>query len=118
VHQGQDMSGAEGLPIVAPIAGEISWSSFQDTGAGYYLVLRGYDGRDYVFMHLRKGSVRVHIGDAVHVGQRLGDLGNTGHSTGPHLHFEIWVGGWYEKGGHAIDPLPQLRAWQKLGRKH
>ncbi|CAB4880461.1 unannotated protein [freshwater metagenome] len=117
IHQGQDVADAEGTPIVAPKAGEVSWTSFQDEGAGYYLVLRGTDNRDYVFMHLQKGSLKVRIGSIVKAGQRLASMGNTGHSTGPHLHFEIWLGGWYEKGGHAIDPLPQLKAWQKLPRR-
>ncbi len=116
-HQGQDVSGPEGLQIVAPVAGTISWTAYQADGAGYYIVERGIDGRDYVFMHLMKGSTRVKIGQTVVAGKWLGNLGNTGHSTGPHLHFEIWVGGWYEKGGHPIDPLPQLQAWQKLSRR-
>ena len=117
IHQGQDVADAEGTPIVAPKAGEVSWTSFQDGGAGYYLVLRGTDNRDYVFMHLQKGSLKVRIGSIVKAGQRLASMGNTGHSTGPHLHFEIWLGGWYEKGGHPIDPLPQLKAWEKLPRR-
>lgn len=116
-HQGQDVAGPEGLQIVAPVAGTISWTAYQADGAGYYIVERGTDGRDYVFMHLMKGSTRVKIGQAVVAGKWLGNLGNTGHSSGPHLHFEIWVGGWYEKGGHPIDPLPQLQAWQKLSRR-
>jgi murein DD-endopeptidase MepM/ murein hydrolase activator NlpD len=116
-HQGQDVSGPEGLQIVAPVAGTISWTSYQAGGAGYYVVERGNDGRDYVFMHMMKGSTRVKIGQAVPVGKWLGNLGNTGHSTGPHLHFEIWVGGWYEKGGHPIDPWADLQSWLKLSRK-
>ena len=116
-HQGQDVSGPEGLQIVAPVAGTISWTAYQPDGAGYYIVERGNDGRDYVFMHLMKGSTRVKIGQVVPAGKWLGNLGNTGHSSGPHLHFEIWVGGWYEKGGHPIDPLPQLQSWQRLSRR-
>lgn len=116
-HQGQDVSGPEGLRIVAPVAGTISWTAYQADGAGYYLVERGKDGRDYVFMHLVKGSTRVKIGDAVSAGGWIANLGNSGHSTGPHLHFEIWVGGWYEKGGHPIDPLPQLQSWLRLQRR-
>ena len=38
------------------------------------------------------------------------NTGTTGGSTGPHLHFEIWVGGWFA-GGRPIDPLPLLQAW-------
>jgi murein DD-endopeptidase MepM/ murein hydrolase activator NlpD len=114
-HQGQDVTGDEGTPIVCPVSGTITYTSYQADGAGYYFVLRGSaDNRDYVFMHLVKGSLQVKEGDTVKAGQPCAQLGNTGHSTGPHLHFEIWVGGWYEKGGHPIDPLPQLKVWDRV----
>jgi murein DD-endopeptidase MepM/ murein hydrolase activator NlpD len=110
-HQGQDLTAAAGTPIVAPHAGVIRVVAYQAAGAGHYIVLRS-DGenRDYVFMHLATGSSRVREGQRVRAGQRLGDVGSTGASSGPHLHFEVWVGGWYT-GGHPIDPLPLLRSW-------
>jgi murein DD-endopeptidase MepM/ murein hydrolase activator NlpD len=61
-------------------------------------------------MHMRTGSVRVHEGQHVRTGQRIGEVGSTGTSSGPHLHFEVWLGPW-RAGGHPIDPLPLLRAW-------
>ena len=68
------------------------------------------ENRSYVFMHLSEGSTRVREGERVATGERLGDVGSTGSSSGPHLHFEIWSGAWYA-GGKAIDPLPQLKRW-------
>ena len=53
-HQGQDILAASGTPVVAPRAGFVSWRAFQKDGAGHYVVLRGDDGRDYVFMHMRR----------------------------------------------------------------
>ena len=110
-HRGHDITAAEGTPVVAPYAGTVEFVRFQRTGAGWYVVLDG-DGedRDYVFMHLRAGSILVAPGQAVSAGQPIAQVGNTGSSTGPHLHFEIWVGGWYA-GGAPIDPLPLLQLW-------
>jgi murein DD-endopeptidase MepM/ murein hydrolase activator NlpD len=113
-HQGQDLAAAEGTPVVAPYAASVEFVRFQRHGAGWYIVLDG-DGedRDYVFMHLRRGSITVEAGQQVAAGQPIAQVGNTGSSTGPHLHFEIWVGGWYD-GGEPIDPLPLLLDWAGL----
>lgn len=114
VHQGQDVIAASGTPIVAPIAGTIVWKADQPGGAGIYLVLHGTDDRDHVFMHIKRGTVLVAAGEAVRAGQPLAQVGATGDATGPHLHFEIWVGGWGTKDGEPIDPLPQLKRWAGL----
>jgi murein DD-endopeptidase MepM/ murein hydrolase activator NlpD len=108
-HQGQDLVAASGTPVVAPYRGRVAYVGYQAKGAGRYVVIRGAD-YDYVFMHLLTGSVVVDEGDRVRTGQTIAAVGSTGESTGPHLHFELWVGGWYE-GGHPIDPLPLLQAW-------
>jgi murein DD-endopeptidase MepM/ murein hydrolase activator NlpD len=110
-HQGQDLTATLGTPVVAPRAGTVEHIGYQARGAGHYVILDG-DGEDfdYAFMHLRRGSIAVSQGERVALGQQLGQVGSTGGSSGPHLHFEIWVGGWYT-GGHPIDPLPLLQAW-------
>jgi murein DD-endopeptidase MepM/ murein hydrolase activator NlpD len=110
-HQGQDIAAARGTPVVAPYAGTIAWVRYQRAGAGHYVVLDADDERDYVFMHLRRGSIPVSQGQRVAAGERIGEVGNTGRSFGAHLHFEVWVGGWYEKGGEPVDPLPLLEDW-------
>jgi murein DD-endopeptidase MepM/ murein hydrolase activator NlpD len=111
-HQGQDILAAAGTPIVTPRTGFVTWRAFQKSGAGHYVVVRGDDGRDYVFMHMLDDSVAVQKGQAVTAGQQLGAVGSTGRSSGPHLHFEIWPGGWYSsKASQPIDPLPDLLAW-------
>jgi murein DD-endopeptidase MepM/ murein hydrolase activator NlpD len=111
-HQGQDIAADAGTPIVAPRAGTITWRAYQADGAGHYVVLHGDDARDYVFMHMQTGSVVVAKGQAMTAGQLIGAVGATGHADGPHLHFEIWLDGWYaSKASHPIDPLPDLLAW-------
>ncbi len=111
-HQGQDVLADSGTPLVAPWPGTVRFVKYQAAGAGYYVVLAG-DGenRDYVFMHLLKGSITVEPGDRVAKGQQFAAVGSTGRSSGPHLHFEVWDGGWYVKGGKPIDPLPILQSW-------
>ena len=112
VHQGQDISAAEGTPVVAPVAATVTWRAFQAEGAGRYVVMRGADGSDYVFMHLKTGSVTVVEGSVLAVGQQFAQVGTTGASSGPHLHFEIWPDGWYSSDeSQPIDPLAQLQAW-------
>jgi murein DD-endopeptidase MepM/ murein hydrolase activator NlpD len=95
--------------VVSPYRGVVTAVQYQARAAGHYVVIQAED-YDYVFMHLRAGSILVREGDRVRTGQRIGDVGSSGGSSGPHLHFEIWVGGWYA-GGHPIDPLALLRSW-------
>ncbi len=112
VHQGQDISAAEGTPVVAPVTATVTWRAFQAEGAGRYVVMRGADGSDYVFMHLKTGSVTVVEGSVLAAGQQFAQVGSTGASSGPHLHFEIWPDGWYSSdASQPIDPLAQLQAW-------
>jgi murein DD-endopeptidase MepM/ murein hydrolase activator NlpD len=110
-HMGHDLSAARGTPVVAPYAGVIDWVRYQRAGAGHYVVLDADDEHDYVFMHLRRGSIPVVAGQRVAAGEQIGEVGNSGRSFGAHLHFEVWTGGWYEKGGAPVDPLPLLEAW-------
>jgi murein DD-endopeptidase MepM/ murein hydrolase activator NlpD len=114
IHQGQDISAPSGVPVLAPWPGTVETVKYQAGGAGYYIVLDGdLEDRDYVFMHLLKGSTLVKVGDHVARGQQLAQVGSTGSSSGPHLHFEIWVGGGWYTGGQPVDPYPFLQAWLK-----
>jgi biotin carboxyl carrier protein len=112
VHQGQDVLTAEGTPVVAPLAGTISSTSYQAGGAGYYAVEHTGVGFDFMFAHCQAGTLAVSAGQAVSAGEVLCHAGQTGDATAPHLHFEMWVGGWQAKGGEPIDPLPYLEAWE------
>jgi murein DD-endopeptidase MepM/ murein hydrolase activator NlpD len=114
IHQGQDITADMGTPVVSPVAGTVYWRKIQPDGAGHYLVIRDAGGVDYVFMHLVADSELVDKGDAVRAGQQIAQVGSTGSSSGPHLHFEIWPDGWYAPHSAPIDPLPQLRAWAGL----
>ena len=96
---------AEGTPVVTPVAGIVYWRAYQAGGAGYYVVIRGDDGRDYVFMHFQERLDRSsRRASGVAAGPALGSVGSTGDASGPHLHFEIWPDGWYAQGVHADRP--------------
>ena len=97
---------------MAPRGGTVECVQYQARGAGHFGVLDGEaEDRDYVFMHLRAGSVVVEQGQRVRTGGRIGEVGSTGSASAPHLHFEVWAGGWQEPGGEPIEPLPLRRAW-------
>jgi murein DD-endopeptidase MepM/ murein hydrolase activator NlpD len=113
-HQGQDILAAEGVPVVAPLAGTVLYVDNQPSAAGWYVVLHTADGRDMFFAHCQAGSIPAPVapGAAVAAGLPICLVGHTGDATGPHLHFEIWVGGWrVNAASHPIDPLADLQAW-------
>jgi Peptidase family M23 len=110
LHQGQDVIAACGTILAVVHAGVVKANGFQ-AAAGNYVVIDGADVKqDYAYMHLLAPSPLA-VGQAVRTGQKVGKVGTTGHSTGCHLHFELWIGaGWYT-GGAPIDPLPLLQYW-------
>ncbi|MFU2083339.1 murein DD-endopeptidase MepM [Gallibacterium anatis] len=90
-HKGVDFSMPIGTPIIAPADGVVVKVSYQAGGAGRYVMLR--HGREYqtVYMHLSRSLVKP--GQSVKKGQRIALSGNTGRSTGPHLHYEFHING-------------------------
>jgi murein DD-endopeptidase MepM/ murein hydrolase activator NlpD len=113
-HQGQDVIAAEGVPVVAPLSGTIIARDYQASAAGFYLTMDAADGRSFFFAHCQKDTFAVTVGQAVAAGQQLCRVGQTGDASGPHLHFEIWIGGWRrDKASAPVDPLAQLQAWDK-----
>ena len=108
-HQGQDVAAAQGTDLVAVHSGKVAYRQYQAGGAGHYLVIHGNDGADSVYMHMARRPI-VAPGEQVRAGERIGPVGTTGSSTGPHLHFELWTQHWYA-GGRAYDPLRKLQRW-------
>ena len=88
-HNGIDISGRGGLSVVAAAEGRvlISLSSGYNGGYGSYIVINHPNGTQTLYGHLSANFVSA--GDYVSQGQLIGNIGNTGKSTGPHLHFEI-----------------------------
>ena len=113
-HQGQDVMADCGVPLVAARGGVVLTRA-RHSAAGNYLVIRdAVSGQDFMYAHLSAPAI-VRKGDRVETGQPIGIVGDTGHASACHLHFEIWSApGWYA-GGQPIDPLPTLEGWDKRG---
>ncbi|MEM9436903.1 MAG: M23 family metallopeptidase [Pseudomonadota bacterium] len=101
MHYGQDWAGPIGTDIKATADGVVihaGWSS----GYGRLIKIQHEFGIETRYAHLSK--IRVSVGQRVSRGQHIGDLGNSGRSTGPHLHYEVRVG------GKPVNPLIYIRA--------
>lgn len=85
-HFGLDFAGRQGVPIVATADGTVTKSGW---GSGYGNMVRIDHGNGFVTLYGHLNKRRVKTGDRVSRGQEIGTLGNTGRSTGPHLHYEI-----------------------------
>ena len=95
-HYGTDLKLQVGDVVVAAFEGKVRVKQYEKHGYGYYLVLRHPNGLETVYGHL--SDFLVEEGQTVEAGQPIALGGNTGRSTGPHLHFECRFV------GHAIDP--------------
>ncbi|MGW1240417.1 M23 family metallopeptidase [Streptomyces bobili] len=89
-HTGQDYAAGSGVPVVAVRSGTIAWSNGQGGAYGQWIGLAADNGHVYTYCHLSQRQVNA--GQHVAAGQQLGKVGNTGNSTGPHLHFEMSKG--------------------------
>ncbi len=99
-HEGIDIRGNRGAPILAARAGKVIYSSRKIRGYGNMIVIRHDGDFSTVYAHNKSNTVRV--GDVVEQGDVIGYVGSTGKSTGPHVHFEV------RKGEVAVDPLNYL----------
>ena len=100
MHNGIDMSCAQGTPIYATRAGKVTAASYQAGGAGNYVSINHLDGFASIYMHMTHYVVSV--GQTVSQGQLIGYVGSTGLSTGPHLHFGVSYAGTY------VNPLAYI----------
>ncbi|REJ18011.1 MAG: hypothetical protein C6W59_06050 [Paenibacillaceae bacterium] len=103
-HSGIDLGGNSGDPVYAAGGGTVMESDYNQS-RGHYIIIEHESGYKSVYMHLRKRLASA--GQKVEQGEKIGLLGSSGRSTGPHLHFEIW------KDGQAVDPLPYLQLFKE-----
>jgi murein DD-endopeptidase MepM/ murein hydrolase activator NlpD len=100
-HDGLDMANATGTPIYAAAPGTVVRLAYSKTGYGYHIVIGHNYGYYTLYAHCNRIFVR--LGQTVEKGKLIAEVGATGNVTGPHLHYEIWVGE-----GNKADPEEYL----------
>jgi len=100
LHNGIDIKGSTGAPVRAAMAGRVSSVGY-DNVFGNYVIISHNSGYRTLYGHM--SVIRTRTGSYVAQGERIGDIGNTGQSTGSHLHFTVY------KNGSAINPLALVR---------
>ncbi|MBS2034485.1 M23 family metallopeptidase [bacterium] len=100
-HKGIDLAAPIGTKVGATRGGVVTRSGFDRKGYGNWVEVRHPDGTSSRYGHLDKRGVKV--GQEVEQGARLGTVGNSGRSTGPHLHFEI-----RDAQGRPVDPMKYI----------
>ncbi|MEG5017086.1 MULTISPECIES: peptidoglycan DD-metalloendopeptidase family protein [unclassified Microcoleus] len=101
MHRGIDIAGPIGTPIVAASDGVVTYAQWNDGGYGYLVEITHPDGTETVYAH--NSRILVQKGQRVAQGEQISEMGSTGFSTGPHLHFEI-----HPAGQGAINPMALL----------
>ncbi|MEM8778505.1 MAG: peptidoglycan DD-metalloendopeptidase family protein [Cyanobacteria bacterium P01_G01_bin.49] len=101
MHKGIDIAAPVGTPIVASAPGEVISAGWNSGGYGNLVKVRHPDGSVTLYAH--NSRILVRNGQKVEQGQQISEMGSTGFSTGPHLHFEIHPGG-----GSAQNPMAFL----------
>lgn len=99
-HKGIDIAGNVGDPVDVAINGEVVYAQFNDGGYGNLIIVEHDNNMKSYYAHLSK--INVQVGDNVQKGDKIGEIGNTGNSTGPHLHFELRVN------DEPVDPLKYI----------
>lgn len=90
-HKALDLAADRGTDIFAADGGKVITVSYNHRSYGIYVVVQHDDGKRTLYAHMSACSVSV--GDKVYQGQKIGEVGSTGYSTGDHLHFEVIVNG-------------------------
>lgn len=101
MHRGVDIAAPIGTPIMAAAAGEVISAGWNDGGYGNLVKLKHANGSVTLYAH--NSRVLVRTGQKVEQGELIAEMGSTGFSTGPHLHFEV-----HPSGQGAVNPMAYL----------
>ena len=107
LHNGIDLvNGNATTPIYASAAGEVVIAGSYPDWYGNYVVIKHADGLYTGYAH--QSQLRVSVGDTVNQGQQIGNMGTTGPSTGPHLHFQFFTNGPWPSSDDFINPREHI----------
>jgi murein DD-endopeptidase MepM/ murein hydrolase activator NlpD len=101
MHEGQDLAGDYGSPIYATADGTVTYAGWEN-GYGRLIKVQHAFGIETRYGHL--SQIEVSVGEKVSRGEKIGDMGNSGRSTGTHLHYEVRLS------GDAVNPMTFIRA--------
>ena len=104
-HHGIDTANAHGTQIVAAADGIVSYAGSMNGFGNVIMITHSIDGQIFTTVYGHLSGIDVSSGTSVSKGQAIGRMGNTGNSTGTHLHFEIHVGPWNGKSTNSVNPL-------------
>lgn len=99
-HKGIDLAAPIGTEVVSTMAGKVIFAGSKASGYGIHVIIVG---DEYKTLYAHLNSTCVKTGQVVSYRQKIGEVGNTGTSTGPHLHYEVHVDGVYK------NPIPYIR---------
>lgn len=102
-HMALDIAADYGSPVVAATGGRVVFAGWKNNGGGWQVWISHGGGMYTTYNHM--SGLSVGNGQSVGRGQRVGRIGASGWATGPHLHFEVWLGGMPWAGGYQVNPL-------------
>ena len=107
-HNGLDIAAKAGTPVYAAAAGKVTKVSSSGPYGNHVQVEHNLDGEKWTTVYAHMHRVDVKQGQSVRQGEQIGQIGNTGNSSGPHLHFEVHKGKYAfssSSAGNAVDPM-------------
>jgi murein DD-endopeptidase MepM/ murein hydrolase activator NlpD len=104
-HTAIDIAADYGATVVAAAGGQVEFAGWKSNGGGWQVWISHGNGIHTTYNHM--SGLTVHTGQVVGRGQQVGRIGSSGWATGPHLHFEVWIGPIWS-GGQPVNPMRYL----------
>lgn len=107
-HLGYDIANATGTSVVAAADGYVSFAGVMGGYGNVVILTHSINGQTHATVYAHLNSINVTLSEFVSQGQQVGGMGNTGRSTGTHVHFEVHVGPWNGSRSNAVNPAQYI----------